>query len=56
MDAMWIDQDYSGESSCNILLNKEPNANTFRFFEFLKDFDKLLWDECKTHSKLSIIA
>jgi hypothetical protein len=56
MDAMWIDQDYSGESSCNVILDKKPYANTFRFFEYLKDFHKLLWDKYKTHSKLSFIA
>jgi hypothetical protein len=32
MDAMRMNKDYSGEGSLNILLYKEPNLYTTRFF------------------------
>lgn len=35
MDAMKMIHDYSGEGSCNISLNEEPNINPTRFFELL---------------------
>jgi hypothetical protein len=27
-----------------------------RFFYLLKDFDEQLWDGCRNHSKLSVVA
>jgi hypothetical protein len=53
MDAMRIDQGYVDQ--CPIVY-EEPNTDTTRFFDFLKEFDELLWDGCTNHSKLSIIA
>jgi hypothetical protein len=35
MDAMRMNHDYSGEGSCNISLDEEPNINRTRFFELL---------------------
>jgi len=53
MDAMRMSQGYAGECS---IVDEEPNANTTRFLDLLKDFNEPLWDECINHSKLSIVA
>jgi hypothetical protein len=36
MDAMRMNHDYSGEGSCNISLDEEPNIDIVKFFELLK--------------------
>ena len=53
MDAMRMNQ--GNVSQCPII-EEEPNANTARFFNLLKDSDKPLWDGCTNHSKLSVVA
>jgi hypothetical protein len=53
MDAMRINQGYTNEYP---IVDEEPNIDTTRFFELLKDFDEPLWDGCTNHSKLSVIA
>jgi hypothetical protein len=53
MDAMRINQ--GNVSQCPII-EEAPNANAARFFNLLKDSDKLLWDGCTNHSKLSVVA
>jgi hypothetical protein len=52
VDAMEMNQRYVGQ--CPIL-DEEPNADATKFFNHLKDFDELLWDDYINHSK-SIIA
>jgi hypothetical protein len=42
MDAIKIKNGYSSKNSCSIPLNKEPNVDATRFFEFLKNYDELL--------------
>jgi len=56
MDAMIMNQDYLHEGSRNIYLDEKPNIDIVRCVELLKDSDELLWDDCITHSKLSIIV
>jgi hypothetical protein len=56
MDAIKIKHGYSSKNSRNIPLNEEPNVDATRFFEFLKDYDELLWDWYTTHRKVSVIA
>jgi len=51
-DAMEMNQGYAGQ--CPIL-DEEPNADATKFFNPLKDFDELLWDDYINHSK-SIVA
>jgi len=51
-DAMEMNQGYVGQ--CPIL-DEEPNADATKFFNSLKDFDELLWDDYINHSK-SIVA
>jgi len=53
MDAMRMNQD--NVSQCPII-EEEPNTDTTRFFDLLKDFDEPLWDYCTNHSKLSVVA
>jgi hypothetical protein len=53
MDAMRKNQ--GNVSQCPIV-EKEPNADTTRFFYLLKDSDEPLWDDCTNHSKLSVVA
>ena len=36
--------------------DKEPNADTTKFFGLLKYDDELLWNGCTNHNKLSFIA
>jgi len=43
-----MNQGYAGECS---IVDEEPNAEAIRFFELLKDSDKLLWDGCTNYSK-----
>ena len=50
---MRMNKSYAGECS---IIDEEPNADTTRFFDLLKDSNKLLWDECTNHNKLSAIA
>jgi len=38
------------------IIEEEPNADATRFFDLLKDSDEPLWDGCKSHSKLSVVA
>ena len=53
MDAMRMTE--GNVSECPII-EEEPNADTTRFFDLLKDYDEPLWDGCMNHSKLSAIA
>jgi hypothetical protein len=53
MDAMRMNQ--GNVSQCPIV-EEEPNADTPRFFDLLKDSDEPLWDGCTNHSKLSAVA
>jgi len=50
MDVMRMNQGHVGQCS---VLDEELNAKVARFFDLLKDFDKLLWDGCTSHSRLS---
>jgi hypothetical protein len=38
------------------IIDEEPNVDATWFFDLLKDSDKLLWDNCINHSKLSVVA
>ena len=53
MDAMRMSE--SNVRECPIV-KEEPNANTTRFFDLLKDSDEPFWDGCTNHSKLSAVA
>jgi len=53
MDAMRMNQ---GNVSQYPIIEEEPNADTTRFFDLLKDFDEPLWDGCMNHSKLLVVA
>jgi hypothetical protein len=53
MDAMRMSEGNVNE--CPIV-EEEPNADTTRFFDMLKDSNEPLWDGCTNHSKLSAIA
>jgi hypothetical protein len=53
IDALRMNQGYAGECS---IVDEEPNAEAIRFFELLKDSDKLLWDGCTNYSKLSVVT
>jgi hypothetical protein len=53
MDAMRMNQGYANEYP---IVDEEPNTDTTRFFELLKDSDEPLWDGCINHSKLSVVA
>jgi len=53
MDAMRMNQ--GNVSQCPIV-EEEPNVDAARFFDLLKDSNKLLWDGCTNHNKLSAIA
>jgi hypothetical protein len=39
IDAMEMNQGHAGQCS---ILDEKPNADTTKFFNFLKDFDELL--------------
>jgi hypothetical protein len=53
MNAMRMNQGYVDQ--CPII-NTEPNIDTTKFFDILKDSNESLWDGCTSHSKLSIVA
>jgi len=53
MNAMRMNQ--GNVSQCPII-EEEPNADTTRFFDLLKDSNEPLWDGCMNQSKLSAIA
>jgi hypothetical protein len=53
MDAMRMNQ--GNVSQCPVK-EEEPNVDTARFFDLLKDSDEPLWDGCTNHSKLSVVA
>jgi len=53
MDAMRMSEGNVRE--CPII-EEEPNADTARFFDLLKDSDEPLWDGCTNHGKLSAVA
>jgi hypothetical protein len=38
------------------IVDEEPNAVTTKCFDLMKDSDKPLWDGCKNHSKLLVVA
>jgi len=52
INAMRMNQGDAGKFS---IADEEQNADTTRFFDLLKDYDKSLWDECINHNKLSSI-
>ena len=51
IDAMRMNHYYS----CKVH-NEESNINATKIFKILKDFNKLLWDECTNHNKLLVIG
>jgi len=53
MNAMRMNE--GNVSQCPII-EEEPNADTTRFFDLLKDSDEAFWDGCTNHSKLSAVA
>jgi hypothetical protein len=53
MDVMRMSE--GNVSECPII-EEEPNADAARFFDLLKDSDEPLWDGCRNHSKLSVVA
>ena len=53
MDAMKINQGYAGECS---IIDEELNTDATKFFDLLKESDKLLWYGCTKHSKLSVFS
>jgi hypothetical protein len=53
MDAIRMNQGYWGEY---LIIDEEPNINTTKFFDLLKDFNEQLWNRCTNHSKLSVNA
>jgi hypothetical protein len=53
MDAMRMSE---GNASEFPNIEEEPNADTTRFFDLLKDSDEPLWDGCTNHCKLSAVA
>jgi hypothetical protein len=53
MDAMRMNQ---GHVSQCLIIDEEPNVDATRFFDHLKDYDKPLWDGCKYHNKLLVVA
>jgi len=53
MDVMRMNQ--GNVTQCPIV-EEEPNVDSARFFDMLKDSDELLLDGCMNHSKLLIIA
>ena len=52
MDVVEMNQDHT--SQCPII-NEELNVDVTRFFDFLKDSDKPLWNSCRNHIKFSTI-
>jgi hypothetical protein len=56
MDVMIMNQDYSVEGSCIILLDEESNVYIVRFLKLLEGSNELLWDEFAIHNELSAIA
>jgi len=53
MDAMRMHQGHT--SQCSII-DVEPNSNTAKFFDVLKNANKPLWDGCTNHNKLLAVA
>jgi hypothetical protein len=53
MDAIRMNQGYVGQFS---IVDEEPNIDSARLFDLLKDSDEPLWDGYTNHSKLSVIA
>ena len=53
MEAMRMKQGYANECS---FVDEEANADATKLFDLLKDSNKLLWDGCKNHSKLSAVT
>jgi len=53
MDELGMNQSYV--SQCPIV-DEKPNADTTKFFYFLKDCNEQLWDGYTNHGKLSVIA
>jgi len=53
MEAMRMNH---GHVDQRLIVDEEPNADTTRFFDLLKDFDEPLWDSCTNHNKLLVIS
>jgi hypothetical protein len=53
MDTMKMHQGYAGECS---IIYEEQNTSMARFFDLLKDSNKILWDGNTYHSKLSVVV
>jgi hypothetical protein len=45
-----------GHASQYPIIDEEPNTDTTKFFDLLKDSDELLWNGCTNHSKLLVVA
>jgi len=53
MNAMRMNYGYVGECS---IIDEESNAEAIKFFELPQDSNEPIWDECKNHSKLLVVA
>ena len=53
MNKMRMNQDDTSECS---IIDEESNKDVAMFFDLLKGYNKLLWDGCISHNKLSTIA
>jgi len=53
IDVIGMNQGYAGQYP---IIDEEPNADTTKFFDLLKDSDEPLWDKCTNHNKLLIVA
>jgi hypothetical protein len=53
MDVMSMNQ---GNASQCPIVEEEPNVDTTRFFDLLKDSDEPLWKGYINHSKLLVVA
>ena len=53
INVIGMNQGYVGEC---LIIDEEPNVDTTRSFDFLKDSDKPLYDGCTIHNKLSVIT
>ena len=48
MDVITMNQGHADQCS---IIDEEPNADTTRFFDLLKDSNEPLWDGCTNYNK-----
>ena len=53
MYAMRMNQSYTSQYS---IVDEEPNIDTTKLFDILKDLDEPLWDGCTNHTKLLVVT